>query len=288
LVGDGYVNSRVYAEASPAPGHLEVIEGRIVELRVNSNDPRLAGRVQRLLRPLQGQVLFLPSVQQQLELLKRLPGVMEVKGNLTRLGSDPTQAVFTVSVQPSRQPWQGEVSVRNDGSNGSGEFRSTGVLVKNALATPGDTLLLYGELNADDSPSLGSVITSLSYTVPISDQFSFTGSFGCSRRNLIELPAPADGLASNQFQGFGQFDYVFRESLSQRWSVSAAFSGNRSNTVLDGQATALGARLSGSWGFAPRWQLNLRAGGQVAFTPPPPRCSSAWAPMWGSAVCRAS
>ena len=330
-MADGYVNTRVYVETRPAPGYLDVVQGRVVELRVNSKDPRLAKRVQRLLLPLQGRVLQLAVVQRQLELLKRLPGVTEVRGNLSRLGSDPTQAVLTVSVQPARQPWQGEFSLRNDGSNGSGEFRGTGVLVKTDLATSGDTLLLFGELDSNDTPSLGAVITSLSYTVPLADQLSFTGSFGYSRRNLIELPSPLDGLSSNQYQGYGQFEYVVRETLSQRWSVAAGFSGNRTTTYLDGgvlpsdvpasarepqagylrlavagsglsgdvswggnvyllqgisgvtpenqrkelaqvgvvpgQATALGALVSAGWGFAPRWQLNARLGGQVAFNP---------------------
>ncbi|MEN9862232.1 MAG: hypothetical protein RLZZ515_2714, partial [Cyanobacteriota bacterium] len=39
LVADGYVNTRVYVTDSPAPGGLEVVEGRIVELRVKSDDP---------------------------------------------------------------------------------------------------------------------------------------------------------------------------------------------------------------------------------------------------------
>ena len=38
-------------------------------------------------------------------------------------------------------------------------------------------------------------------------------------------------------------------------------------SVVPGQATALGALVSAGWGFAPRWQLNARLGGQVAFNP---------------------
>ncbi|MDM7951928.1 MAG: ShlB/FhaC/HecB family hemolysin secretion/activation protein [Cyanobium sp. CZS 25K] len=331
LVVDGYLNSRVYVKRTPAPGYLEVVEGRVVELRVNSDDGRLSRKVSRLLGPLQGSVLHLPTVEQQLQLLKRLPGVTNVRGNLSRLGSDPSQAVFTVSFQPSDQPWQGEFSLRNDGSNGSGEARVVGTIAKANLATRGDTLLIYAELDSDTTPSLGAVITSVSYTVPLADQWNFTGAFGYSRRNLIELPSPTNGVSTTQFQALGQVEWVFKDTLSERWSLFAGFSVNRSNTYLDGEAlpgqvpesvrspsngylrvglaanglsgsvgwagnvyllqgiaaatsaqqrkelaevdlypgesTALGGLISAAWAFAPSWQLNLRAGGQVAFKP---------------------
>ena len=233
LVADGYVNTRVYVNDSQTPGQLEVVEGRIVELRVKSQDQRLARKVQRLLLPLQGSILNLGKVGEQLQLLKRFPGISNVRGNLSRLGSDPAQGVFTVSLERGSTPWQGEVSIRNDGSNGSGEARAVATVVKADLATAGDTLLLYGELDSDSTPSLGAVISSVSYTFPISDTWSFTSSFGYSRRNLVELPGE---IASNQFQGLGQLEWVFHETLSQRWSLFASFSGNRSNTYLSGRA----------------------------------------------------
>jgi hemolysin activation/secretion protein len=331
LVADGYVNSRVYTRPDPAPGSLEVVEGRIVEIQVSSSDPWLVRRVKRLLAPLRGQVLLVPRVERELQLLRRQSGIAEVRGNLTRLGSDPSQAVFVVRLKPGTQPWQGDLSVRNDGSNGSGEFRGVATLLKPSLISRGDTLLLYGEANANDSPDLGSVISSISYTLPLTDNLSLTGAFGYSRRNLIELPEPANGISTNQYQGFGQLEWVFRETLSQRWTLFAAYSGNRSNTYVDGQAlpallpesvrspssgylrfgvsgsgfkdrlglsgnayllqgvgaatsatqrqelatvgidpgqaTALGGIVSAGWAFAPSWQLNLRAAGQVAFEP---------------------
>lgn len=236
LVADGYVNSRVYVLTTPAPGRLDVVEGRIVEVRVKGQNTALNRKIQRLLDPLRGQPLHLPSVERDLQRLKQLPNISVVRGHLSRLGSDPAQAVFTVSVEPATPRWKGEFSVRNDGSNGSGEFRGVGTLIKSDLATSGDTLLLYGELNADDSASLGAVISSISYTIPLADAWNLTGAFGYSRRNLVELPPPSDGIASNQFQGLGQLEWVFKETLSQRWSLFAGLSGNRSNTYLDGRA----------------------------------------------------
>jgi hemolysin activation/secretion protein len=65
LVADGYVNSRVFVESSAEGAFLDVVEGRLVEVRVTSPDERLNRRVMRMLRPLQGSVLHLPTVERQ-------------------------------------------------------------------------------------------------------------------------------------------------------------------------------------------------------------------------------
>lgn len=236
LVSQGYTNTRVYAYPTPAPGRLELIEGRIVELRVTGSDARLNRRIRRLLQPLQGDVFYLPRVERQLLLLRRQPGVASLRVNLTRLGSDASQAALVVNVRPGAQPWQGDLSLRNDGSNGSGEFRAMASLLKPALIRQDDTLLLYSEVNGNDAPEFGSLITSISYSLPLGDQFSLTGAFGFSRRNTIELPAPGDGFSTSQYQGLGQLEWVFHETLANRWSLAASYSGNRSNSYFQDKA----------------------------------------------------
>jgi hemolysin activation/secretion protein len=235
FVADGYVNSRVFVEDSPAPGRLVVVEGRLMEVRVSGNDDWLNRRVARLMRSLQGSVLDLQTLERNLQLLRRVPGVKEVRGNLSRLGSDPTKATLTLNLVGGAPAWQGDVSLRNDGSSGSGQARAVASLVKPGALTSGDTLLLFGELNSDDSGRVGSAIGSLSYTVPIGESFSFTGAFGASRRKLIELEPPADDFSTDQVQGLGQLEWVFSESLSQRWSLFLGLSGSSSRTTLDGQ-----------------------------------------------------
>lgn len=329
LVADGYINTRVYDQPTPAPGYLEVVEGRLVELRVQGSDAALNARVQRWLGPLQGQVLHLPTLEARLQQVQRRPEVAQVRGNLSRLGSDPAKGVFTVSVSPAgAQPWRGDFSLRNEGSNGSGEARFVGGLIKEDLALRGDTLLLYTELGSDDAPAFGSLVSSISYTLPLGDAFSFTGAIGYSRRNLIELSQP-DGLAISQYQALGQLDWKLRDGLDSSWSVFAGLSVNRSNVYLNdqalpaeataaairspqsgylrlgvagngysgrvgwsgsayllqgigamtpsvqrqelafdgtvpGQANALAGLASAAWFVAPRWQVNVRAGGQLA------------------------
>lgn len=331
LVADGYLTSRVYVRPAPAPGILEVVEGRIVELQVTGTDAWLNRRVIRLLAPLRNSVLRVPRVERDLLLLRRQPGLAEVRGNLSRLGSDPSQAVLQVSITPGRPAWQGDLSVRNEGSNGSGEFRGIASLARPNLIQRGDVLLIYGEVNANDSIELGALINSVSYSLPLTATLNLTGAFGFSRRNLVELPIPSNRISSNQYQGLAQLEWVFNETLRQRWSVSAAFSGNRSNTYFNnqplpdnvpevvrhptngylrlaltgsgtadrigwggnayllqgvaaatpvrqrdelalvdiepGRSSAVGGIVSLGWEFTSRWQLNLRAGGQVALTP---------------------
>lgn len=239
LVSDGYINSRVFAETKPSPGYLDVVVGRIVEVRVIAKAPWLSRRVNRLLRSLQGQELNLVKVERQLRLLQRQPGVKSVRSNLSRLGSDPTQAVLKVNVEQGLQPFQGDFSLRNDGTVGSGEGRVVGILAKGEVATPGDLLLLYGELDfaSVSSPDLGAVISSASYTYPLTDQLNLTGSFGYSRRNVIEpMSIRGSQLSTRQFQGLGQLEWVFNETLTQRWAAFAGLSLNRSDTFLAGNA----------------------------------------------------
>jgi len=236
LASDGYVNSRVYAQSSQAPGVLEVVLGTVTEVRVVGPDERLNRQARRFLQPLVGSTLHLPRLDYSLQRLRSRPSIESVRGSLVKLGSDVSQAVLSVRVLPGRQPWHGDLSARNEGSNGSGEGRLVGTLVKGDLATAGDTLLLYGELNSDNNPSLGAAISSLSYTLPLAEQLNLTGAIGYSRRNLIELPDPQNDLATNQLQGLGQLEWVLTDSISQRWSVAAALSGSGSETTFNNAA----------------------------------------------------
>ena len=258
LVKDGYVNTRVYVRASPPPGALEVVPGELTELRINSTDKALENRIRQRLKPLQGTILNLNSLEQALVDLRRLPGVGEIKGNMGRVGTDVSQAVLNLTVEAAASPWQGDLSIRNDGNAGSGEWRALGVGLKNNLLAPGDTLLLVGELNADQQAELGATISSISYTAPLTDQLNLTGSFGYSRRNLVEAEGVLRKLSTRQFQGYGQLEWVFKNTSRERWSAFAGISGNRNDSYLAGESiSSLGpggwnqtgyARLGTSYG----------------------------------------
>ena len=239
LQKDGYVNSRVYVEAEPAPGQLNVVMGQLVELRIESENTGLEQRVRQRLSPLLNRTLNLPDLQQQLLLLKQRSVVGTVAGSLGKLGSDPTQAVLNLVVTPAKQPWRGDLSMSNDGNAGSGEWRSVAVLQKPTFLTNGDVFQFYGELSADGNPELGTTLGSLSYTYPLSKSWTLTGSFGASRRKLVEAKGAANDLSFRQFQGLAQLQWTFAESSNQTWYASAGLSINRNNSYLDGDSVPL-------------------------------------------------
>ena len=248
LQQDGYVNSRVFIEEEPAPAHLTVVMGRLVELHITSDDQRLQHKVRKRLSNLLNQTLHLPSLQQQLQRLKQQSVVGSVSGSLGKLGSDPTQAVLTLTVTAASHPWRGDLSVRNDGNAGSGEWRALTVLQKPKALIDNDILQIYGEINADGDPELGASLGSISYTLPLGESVNITGSFGASRRNLVEARGPAHGLSFRQYQGLAQLQWTLKDSDRQLWYLQAGLSANRSDSYLDGRSVPLiiGGGLEGA------------------------------------------
>ncbi|MEY3750164.1 MAG: hypothetical protein RLZZ186_583 [Cyanobacteriota bacterium] len=236
---DGYINTRVYVLGDSIPGALEVVEGRLAEIRVITANPQLSARVRRLLRPLQGTVLNLPALDRQIQYLKRQGGIDLVQGSIGRLGSDVSQATLTLWIDPSTDPIRGDLSLRNEGNAGYGQWRAVATMLQNNLLRDNDTLLLYAEGDMDDTPELGAVITSLSYVYPLSENFRLNGSFGYSRRNLVEGPLMKEQWSFRQFQGYGQLEWVFKESLRQRWYAFGGVSLNRNDSYASGRPFAL-------------------------------------------------
>ena len=332
LFADGYINSRVIPQPIPAPGDLEVVAGRIETIQVVSSSKRLQRRLRRLLAPSQGSVLHLPTITATVNQIQQLPGVGLLKINLNRIGEDSSRALLLVTAEPGSQPLRGELALRNDGNGGSGQFRGLGTLFKENALLNGYSLLLFGEINTDSDPEIGSLNGSLSYTLPLLDNLSLTTAFGASRRTLVEALPPLHELSFRQLQLFSQLDFTLRESLRERWSVFAGISVNRNDAflgaesfpaivgggdqgwlrtgfariglgyeraagplalnanlyglqgigalstteqrqeldflgIVPSQSRAVGAQLTSSWLLAPRWQLNLRAAGQLAVTP---------------------
>ena len=205
---DGYVNTRVYVLGGSTPGALEVVEGRLAEIRVFAANPQLSARVRRLLRPLQGTILNLPALDRQIQYLKRQGGIDLVQGSIGRLGSDVSQATLTLWIDTTADPLRGDLSLRNEGNAGYGQWRGVATMLQNNLLRDNDTLLVYAEGDMDDKPELGAVITSLSYVYPLRDTLRLNGSFGYSRRNLVEGPVMNEQCSFRQFQGYGPVSYT--------------------------------------------------------------------------------
>lgn len=243
LVADGYINSRAYPRLQPLPqGTLVVVEGRIVEVRVRSSDARLQRRLQRIVLPLQGQVLHLPGLERSLDQLERLPGVGGISTSLNRLAGDSSKASLVIEADPAPRRLAGEVSLRNDGSTDSGQFRALGVLARQGLALPDDELLLVAELNSDSEPELGYSQASLSYALPLAAGWRFTTAVAASSRTPVEEPAAGADRAEQQTQLLGELDATLWEGLAGRLHAFAGLSANRQRTDRQGRLTTGYAR----------------------------------------------
>ncbi len=234
FIQDGYINSRVFVLAEPPPGALEVVLGEIAELRVTSNDEALQAKVQQQLQPLIGTVLHLPSLEEALLTVRR-DGVSSIKGTMGRLGSDPTKAVLTLQVEPSLpSPLQGDFNISNSGNAGSGEWRAVATLLQNNLLQQGDIGLLFLELDTDGQLELGTAVISTTYTWPLSENWSLTGSFGYSYRRFVEFQKPAYNFSFRTLQGLVQLETSLKQTNTFLWSASAALSANRNDSFESG------------------------------------------------------
>jgi len=107
LVAKGYLNSRVIVDTLTNPARLELVEGRLVELRIQSINATLARRVRTWLAPLQQGALRVDLLEESLQKIRQRPDIAAVRGNLGRLGSDPAKAVLNITVVPAAQPIRG-------------------------------------------------------------------------------------------------------------------------------------------------------------------------------------
>ena len=260
-INKGYINSRFYPNRDPGKFSLELVEGRIAEVRLSSNNAQLIQRLRPLLRPLQGQVLHLPSLQVQLNALRRYPGVGQVKASINRLGSDATLAVLSLKIEALPPKIDGELTLRNDGNNGTGEARATALASQNSLFHYGDNLFVYAEVDGTRTPELGTFLGSISYAYPLSNQLQVLGSFGYSSRNLVEFSGQLHNASYRQLQGYGQLEWTFKESLSQRWYGFAGLSLNRTDSYLSGQAAPLLDLFTNSWASSGYGRFGLGASG---------------------------
>jgi len=262
-INDGYINTRVYANRDQGQYSLQVVEGHIAEVRISSNNPKLVQRLKPLVTPLQGQVLHLPSLQAQLNQLRRFPGVGQVKAAINRLGSDATLAVLTLRIEALPTKTEGEISLRNDGNNGTGEARATALVSRNGLFQYGDNLFIYAEADGTSTPVLGTILGSITYSYPLNSRLQVSGSFGYSRRNLVELTGLLRNATYRQLQGYGQFEWTFQESLGQRWYGFAGLSINRNDSYLSGEAYPLLDLFNNSWYSSGYGRFGLGASGFV-------------------------
>ena len=232
---DGYINTRVYSRNNEQQNELDVVEGRLVELRVNGNDERLNRITTRKLSPLKNTVLNANEVQRALQLLQQLPGLNSIKGRLGKLGSDASQSSLIVKVEAKPGAFKGAINYDNYGKISAGENRTQAILTKQSAFATGDQWLLFSEKSWTGIPQTGSSSYSASYTNPISPTIDATLSLGFSKSKPIELEGLARNFRTNQYQITGLIRKNLIDNYNQTLSFFGQYSHSRSNLYLNGK-----------------------------------------------------
>ncbi len=232
LINDGYVNSRVFTLLEGPNGVLEVVQGQIAEIRINSEDTSLAREVREELKNLTGEVLHLPTLEKALIAVRSIPGVGQITGNIGRLGSDATKAVLNLTVDPLISPWQGELSFNNDGNAGTGAWKTSATFIKQNLVKRNDSFIGSVELNNDSDAELGAAVTSATYTWPISKEWRFTNSFSYSERYYVEYTDSLRDISFETTQILSQLEKNIYSTSNQEWTAFAAINVNTTDSYL--------------------------------------------------------
>ena len=230
----GYINTRVYAGTSDGLPILDVIEGRLVELRVNGPNRTLNANTEQKLSALQGEILNANDVLWALQLIQQQPGAEQIKGRLGRVGSDPSQSSLIVRAEPKGTDFQGLLTYSNDGTITAGEHRNQALVSGESLLRFTDRLTLVGEKTWTAIPQTGSSTYSISYSTPLAHKTSGVLSFGFSRMKPVELSGIASGFRTNQVQLTGLINHKIIDSYDRDLSVFGQLSYSRSNLYLNG------------------------------------------------------
>ena len=249
LLDDGFINSRVFIKQpekqtrrfwqirkfnQESNGILEVVLGQIVELQVESNDDTLSTTIREKLNHLNGKVLHLPTIEKALVEIRKLPGVGQIKGNMGRRENDPTQAILTLTVKPPSSPWQGQVSVRNDGNAGTGAYKTTATFVKPNFFRKPDRLISSFEIHNDSDPEVGAIVASTSYSLPLANQTRLISSYAYGEREYVEHSGSLGEISFKTHHVLGQLEKTMSSSKNQAWTAFVGLNINRTDSYLSG------------------------------------------------------
>jgi len=244
LVSDGYTNSRVYTLLEGDNGTLDVIMGRIYELKIRSDNKFIQQKVFELLRDLNGQILHQPTLQKKLSEAKEIKNVGQISGDIGRLGSDPTKAILKINATYLPSDWQRQINIRNDGSPGTGQWRNIGTFVKTDILKKNDMFIGMVEINTDQQNEVGSQLYSSTYVVPISKKINLTNSLAYSRSDMVEFEGDLKTLRFDALQFNFQFDKSLMESESKTLSSFLSLSNSYSESFFGGIRTPLATGMN--------------------------------------------
>tara|TARA_B100001093_G_C26848619_1_gene1024029 strand:- start:531 stop:2189 length:1659 start_codon:yes stop_codon:yes gene_type:complete len=247
LVNDGYSNSRVYTLLEGKNGTLDVIMGRIYELKIRSDNEAIKQKVYIILEELKDQILHQPTLQKKIAEAKEIKNIGQISGDISRLGSDPTKAILKINATYNPSDWQRQLNVRNDGSSGTGQWRSIGSFVKTDIFKKNDMYIGMIEINTDQQAEVGSQLYSSTYVFPISKKLNLTNSFAYSRSDMVEFEGDLRTLRFDSLQFNFQLDRSLINNEFKTLSSFASFSNGRTESFFGGILTPLvtGANTEG-------------------------------------------
>ena len=232
---DGYINTRAYFNAESDQSELEIVEGKITELRVSGDNDKLNKKLERKLSSLKGKPLNANDVQRAIRIIQQLPGVQQIQARLGRIGSDARDASLIVLAIPKGSKLSGQIGYDNYGKVSAGENRTQFIVSQNSLLQFDDTWLFYSDHSWTGNPELGSSTYSTSYVTPIGRDATATVSVGFSKTEPIELSGLSKDFRTNQFQITGLARYLFLDSYDTGVGLYGQVSYNRSNLYLEGK-----------------------------------------------------
>ena len=230
---DGYINTRVYVNAESSETDLEIVEGKITELRISGENDKLNAKIGNKLSSLKQRILNANEVQRALQLTQQLPGVQQIRGRLGRIGSDARDASLIVRAIPENRKLKGYIGYDNYGKISAGENRSRLIINSNSILQFDDSWLFYSDHSFTGSPELGSSTYSTSYVSPIGSNTTATLSIGFSKTEPIELSGLTKDFRTNQFQITGLINSKLLDSYDSSVGIYGQISYNRSNLYLD-------------------------------------------------------
>ena len=249
LIDDGFINSRVFISkpeekknkfwqkqifSNDLNGIMEVVLGQVLEIKVESTDNDLTKKIQEKLNRYNGKVLHLPSIEKALVEVRKIPDVGQIKGNMDRLGNDPTKAILNLTVTPSLSPWQRQVSVRNDGNAGTGAYKTTATFVKPNFLREFDSFISSFEIHNDSDPEIGAIVASTSYSFPLKNGKRFITSYAYGEREYVEYTDSLRDISFKTHHILGQFEKTIYSSKNQAWNAFVGLNINRTDSYLSG------------------------------------------------------
>lgn len=239
LVKDGYISSRVYSINNDNEQFLEIIQGKLVEVRIVSNDEILKKFIQNKTSLIRGKVLHIPTLEKVINQINNESNIAKVTGDLSTLGSDPSKTILNINVERLSKKWENELSISNQGITGSGELRSNIISKGDGILNWNDSLIFINEVTSDKNFYIGNISSSIIYEIPISNDLYLTSSVSKSNRKLIEANTPINKLSFHQINVFGQ---VTKEMVSKpnfKLSSHLGINLNKSESFLSGKRIGL-------------------------------------------------